>query len=216
MTDFFRQLFPQRVTRETIELLVACLGPLRHSELSMAIPQLDAGLLKNWRADDDRDPFYVRFTYFSEVSSRFEDPMGRYLRVSNIRVRDLDGDDEARVIIYFSRGLIMGFTLNRDANFRPDLGTIDVTNARVEYLDAPDAELEALIPPEERALINWSDVFEVELEGKTYYHLKDLGDGDFIGIDAGRRVYEIRHDPFEIKPLRGVLAEIFPRYQNEK
>lgn len=212
MINFLRQLFAQRVTRETFELLAACLRPISRSELAMALPQLDAGLLKNWRSDDDCDPYYVRFTYFPEVSGRFEDPMGRYLRVKNIAVSDLRGEDKARIDIYFSRGLIMGFSMNRDSTFLPDLSTINVANSRLEYLDTPDAKVDGLIDAKYKKLINWSDVFEVELKGTTYYHLKDIGDGDFIGIDEDRQVYEIRHDPFKVQQLTGDLKEIISRY----
>ena len=60
----------------------------------------------------------------------------------------------------------------------------------------------------------------VILEGKTYYHLMDLadGDGDFIGMDLKKRVYLITHDPFEIKlldkPLREILEKNLKAFAN--
>jgi len=41
------------------------------------------------------------------------------------------------------------------------------------------------------------DKYEVELADKMYYHLFDMEDGDFIGIDKKKKVYEITHDPYE-------------------
>ena len=50
----------------------------------------------------------------------------------------------------------------------------------------------------------------MSLNGKTYYHVQDItdGDGDFIGIDADKNVYEFRHDPFEITLLTEPLETI--------
>ena len=51
---------------------------------------------------------------------------------------------------------------------------------------------------EEISLLNTSDIYKIELNGKIYYHLKDLEDGDFIGIDTQKNIYLITHDPFKI------------------
>ena len=64
---------------------------------------------------------------------------------------------------------------------------------------------------EELAIIDKEDVYEVELNGTIYYHLQELEDGDFIGIDQNKKIYKITHDPFEITELKGALAEILKR-----
>jgi hypothetical protein len=48
----------------------------------------------------------------------------------------------------------------------------------------------------------------VKLRGSLYYHLRDLEDGDFIGIDADKIIYKITHDPFEIIPLNETLEQL--------
>lgn len=65
-----------------------------------------------------------------------------------------------------------------------------------------------LFNEEELSLIDPIDVYEVELEGKIYYHVRELEDGDFIGIDDEKNVYKLTHDPYEITLLNKSLVEV--------
>jgi hypothetical protein len=100
-----------------------------------------------------------------------------------------------------------------DPNFVAGLDSIDASNARVEYLDSEIAEVKAHLSIEDVRLVNWSDVYEVELDGKIYYHIQDIGDGDFIGIDGEGNLFEIRHDPYEIKSRSGSLRTILSDFE---
>lgn len=43
-----------------------------------------------------------------------------------------------------------------------------------------------------------------------YFHLKDIGDGDFYGIDKGGDLFKITHDPFYISLIsRDSLLKMF-------
>lgn len=53
----------------------------------------------------------------------------------------------------------------------------------------------------ERDNINENDIYAISLNGKEYYHLKELEDGDFIGIDKDNKIYKITHDPYMIQEL---------------
>lgn len=111
--------------------------------------------------------------------------------------------------IYVSHGLLCGYAFEGERTFKADPASVDVTDTRIELLDTPTQELKALIPKGLQDLINWADVFDVELDGKTFYHLKDMGDGDFIGIDEFGTLYLIKHDPPEITQLKGNMERIF-------
>ncbi|MGB5013161.1 MAG: hypothetical protein WBO68_03950, partial [Pyrinomonadaceae bacterium] len=133
------------------------------------------------------------------------------MRLKGIEIRSKNGKELERLSIYMCHGLICGYAFETNPKFQPNIETIDVSNLRIEFLDTPTRQLKALIPRDLQELINWADVYDVELNGKIYYHLKDIGDGDFIGIDERRNIYEIRHDPFEIVPLAGDRALHFTR-----
>lgn len=65
-----------------------------------------------------------------------------------------------------------------------------------------------LLNEEELLLIDPVDVYEVELDGKIYYHVRELEDGDFIGIDDKKNIYKLTHDPYEIMLLNKPLVEV--------
>lgn len=61
-------------------------------------------------------------------------------------------------------------------------------------------------------MLNPSEVYEIELDGKTYYPIRELEDGDFIATDKEKRVYSITHDPYGVtllsEDLLGYLKSI--------
>ena len=61
---------------------------------------------------------------------------------------------------------------------------------------------------EEKSLISPSEVYSIFIEDKEYFHIRDLEDGDFIGIDKDKVVYKITHDPMEVKRLEKELLEV--------
>lgn len=114
--------------------------------------------------------------------------------------------------IYFDHGLLCGYAFDAGSDFVPDPSSVDVSASDFQLLERAGSQVTKLILSKDQEYINWSDVFEVELNGKTYYHLKGIGDGDFIGIDDTKQLYEIRHDPLEVKPLHGTVAEVLSCY----
>jgi hypothetical protein len=45
------------------------------------------------------------------------------------------------------------------------------------------------------------------VEGKSYYQIKDLDDGNYIAIDSKGQVFGLMHDPFKIKLLSKSLKD---------
>ena len=209
--NLWRTFFPKKVSRQTIDLLLACFDEIKDNRFLNIGPQLRAELLRFEWESDDVFRNYVGFTYRPQISGRFEDPKGRWMRITGIRLKSPDGESSERMSIYVSRGLMCGYGYESNRKFKADPTSVDVSDVRVEVLDTPTEELKAIIPKDIQELINWADVFDVELDGKTYFHLKDIGDGDFLGIDESSNLYEIRHDPYEIRPLAGDLRTVFTK-----
>lgn len=42
---------------------------------------------------------------------------------------------------------------------------------------------------------------EFDIDGNTYYQIKDLEDGNYIAIDRKGQVFGIIHDPYKIKMI---------------
>jgi hypothetical protein len=182
-------------------MLIACFENLNVPRSETYIRQLEDGLLKYWRSGLPHDPNYVTFTFSPEVSIKYEDKGERWHRITGIKV---SSDAESDTLsIYVSHGLVTGLRFESDPNFAPIIETVDTSNAHIEFLDKPDPQVGARVSAEIRDLINWSEVFEVELNGEVYYQIKPLEDGDFIGIDKEGNLFEVRHDPFSIETLKG-------------
>ena len=60
----------------------------------------------------------------------------------------------------------------------------------------------------ERALFHTGYLLLKLERNKEYFHIKDLEDGDFIGIDERKVVYKITHDPMEVKALDKKIMDV--------
>ncbi len=208
-------MFPRRPEAKTLDFLVACLKKLPSDIYGVYVSQLAEGIVRYVGDSEFDNPSfrnYVSFTYNPKISVKYQDWNGRFWLVRGITVENRNQTEKTKVSIFFSHGLVCGYTFESGRDFDPDPGTIDVSNTTQEFVDSPDPIVKSLLSSRDQELINWSDVYEVEVEGKTYFHLRDIGDGDFIGIDENSRFYEIRHDPIEVIGLDGSLGEIFNRY----
>lgn len=217
MINLIRSLFPRRLDAETLAFLVKCLEKLPPETYGPFCQQLNEGLVRYVGTSEIEDPRfrnYVNFTYEPKVSVRFQVMNGRFWRVDGISVENRNHTEKTNVAIFFSHGLVCGYAFENRLSFDPDPNSIDVSNARLEFIDGPDPIARRLISDRDQQLINWSDVYEVELEGTTYLHLREIGDGDFLGMDGNGRFYEIRHDPFEVIGIDGPLEKILISYED--
>jgi hypothetical protein len=47
--------------------------------------------------------------------------------------------------------------------------------------------------------LDLTDLSEFEVDGKLYYQIKDLEDGNYIAIDNKGQVFGLIHDPYKIE-----------------
>ncbi|MBL0745649.1 hypothetical protein [Chryseolinea lacunae] len=173
--------------------------------------QLEAGLIVGSKKRDTPVPGYVSFAYNTDVLNRFEDKKGRNLAIRGIKVFEATANAYVEIQINVGYGIVMGFFPKLHPLTSPVLDNVQVDRFTIHYPGEDNFNpAKALLSKEDAQLINPSDVYELELNGKKYYHLADLenGDGDFVGIDDQKNLYRITHDPFEITVVNGSLAEI--------
>lgn len=171
--------------------------------------QIEAGLIKKVFIGSSAIPNYVGFSYNPLISRKYEDKIGRFFKLSGIFISDFLIGEFVEIEIFISHGLIMGYSIPQKLKIKPDLTKIKVDNFKRTFFDNADFQkISHLLGKKEISLINPSDVYEVILNGKSFFNIKNLEDGNFIGIDLEKHVYVITHDPFEIKLLNKDLTEV--------
>lgn len=137
-------------------------------------------------------PFYKNgYRNFSEdiaILNRYEDRKKKRFTIDNIFISDLEHKIKYKVSIEIVDGVFTGYTIEVTDIQNVDVNTIDAKGFKINYQENP---LEKLFTNNELRYLNPSEIYEVELENKIYYHLFDLEDGDFIGMDEGKKVYEM-------------------------
>lgn len=174
-------------------------------EYSQYRVQVENGVLKGVMIDVSDIHNYVGFSYNPWKYKEFYDSKGRNFRLSNIKVMDILSGRLVNISLYFSYGLINGYSVDdrSGSKFKLNSREINVESFDKKYIDNVDFEtIKSLLNKEEIKLLNQNDVYTSLLKGKKYFHLKELEDGDFIGIDLENNLYRVTHDPFEFIKLK--------------
>ncbi|SDM14643.1 hypothetical protein [Chryseobacterium taihuense] len=170
--------------------------------------QIQDGILSGIKLYD-QFPNYVGFRFNTSILQKYEDKSVPESNLSNIKVFNKNTSNYQLIKIKLGYGLILGYEIDNRDNFIPDFNYIEI-NEEKEIIQSNNDfnEIANLFTEEERNLINQSEVYPITLNNKKYYHLYDLEDGDFIGMDESKEFYKITHDPFNIKLLSISLHEI--------
>jgi hypothetical protein len=104
-----------------------------------------------------------------------------------------------------------------------DLDRIKIDKIQLEYLpiENPDKKIaeKALksLTKEQKDLLELEDTFEIEVEGKSYYTILDMEDGNYIAADEYGRIYRLNHDHTErIRKITDKPGDFFKLYSGKK
>lgn len=192
-----------------IQLLKSVISKLPN-EYSHLINQINDGLLRNVMLDASDIPGYASFGFHHEIFKKYDKRQERDFKLTNIKVYDNKSSDFMDYEIYVASGTINGYSLVGNKKHNIDLNKIDVSKFKKIFIGESNYEQIASFFSEiENSLLNPSEIYPVSVNDIEYFHLKDIGDGDFIGIDKRNNVYKITHDPLEATLIdRNELTEI--------
>lgn len=220
MLEWRSQMRPRKVEQWELDLLRNTLQKLP-AEYHSLIRQIDDNLLETVRAGLGDLPAWMTFGFNRDVVDKYDDPREKSYFITNIYVFAKQLNKYLNYTIGCASGMICGYSITGATEYVIDVTNINVDHFKRQTLFYEDYQkIEGSLTDSERDLLNPGDVYEIKLEGKTYYHLMDLadGDGDFIGMDLKKRVYLITHDPFGIKlldkPLREILEKNLKAFAN--
>jgi len=187
--------------RNTIEKL-----PKVYSNL---ISQITDGLLRGVLVNVSDIPGYVAFTFNYDVLKKYDKEGDKDYKLTDIKVYDSKSRSLLPYEIYVSSGTISGYSLGGSKKRNIDLSKIDILSFKKELIGEPDYNrIINLLDDKEKIVVSPSEVYSVFIDDKEYFHLKDLEDGDFIGMDAKKVIYKITHDPMEVNRIDKTLKEI--------
>ncbi|RBL88334.1 hypothetical protein [Chitinophaga flava] len=184
-------------------------------EYSALIDQINDGLFRGVLVNVSDIPGFVAFTFNSGVLKKYENENENDYKLTNIKVFDDKTLSFVPYEIYVSAGMISGYSLGEGEKHKIVTNKIDIADFKKEILGESDFErIINILTEQEKARMNPSEVYVVFIGGKEFFHIKDLEDGDFIGIDIEKRVYKITHDPMEVIPLDENIVDILSRDVN--
>ncbi len=178
-------------------------------EYSSLMSQINDGLFRGVLVDVSDIPGYVAFTFHSNILKKYDREEERDFKISNIKVYDNKSLDFVSYEIYVSGGTISGYSLGGSKKNNIDVCKIDTSDFKKEFIgESIFNRIQDVLDEEEKKLLNPSKVYSVFIGGKEYFHVKDLEDGDFIGIDEKKIVYKITHDPMEVVVINKKLSDV--------
>ncbi|WP_342328426.1 hypothetical protein [Pedobacter sp. FW305-3-2-15-E-R2A2] len=208
MFSFFKRT---KIEPWEIEFLKAVFLKLSSELGNKLYRQVESGLLKGVMVGMGDIPNYVGFTYNSFFYNKFYEPIAENYKLSNISVKNGYSGKLLSASVYVAFGMINGYSVDSEVSkYKFENLEIDTSSIKKIFIGAgSNSKITSFLTEKERKFINDDDIYATTIENKDYYHLKELEDGDFIGIDENNIVYRITHDPLEILPIdRNRLVEI--------
>ena len=88
--------------------------------------------------------------------------------------------------------------------YKFNLNSLNVEKIKYEVIgeDISIEKVKKILLLDELELINENEIYSVSIHNDIIFHLKELEDGDFIGIDLDNNLYKVTHDPYKMTPLQ--------------
>jgi hypothetical protein len=157
---------------------------------------LDNGLYISFFSNKSIHVNYYNVGYDSNLTDKSMTE-GIQFELKNIIISQ-DGLDYNLNMTIFD-GILVGFEIEKNIidfnNFQIDLKLLKKTRSKFE----PEKNISELTNGLYCEKLNLSNLSELEIEGKSYYQIKDLGDGNVIAIDSEGQVFGLIHDPYKIE-----------------
>jgi hypothetical protein len=202
--DFFRQVFMQLPT-----------------DFQFLSDGLDKGLYRRFFVNHAMKGHFYSIGFDPSQSDKSM-TKGKQFELENIIIKQ---DGQAYPLnITIHKGLWIGFEIEKNIldfkNFQVDLSSFRKAKSKF----AADTQIEKLVSGLTCEQLDLTGLGEFEIDGKTYYQIKDLEGGNYIAIDNKGQVFGLMHDPYKIelvnKSVRQFVADVngglfdFDKYLN--
>ena len=204
--DFFKQIFEKL--------------PIDFQFLSEG---LDKGLYRRFSVNHAMKGHFYTISFDPSMSDK-SITKGKQFELENIIIKQ---DGEAyQLNITIHDGLWIGFEIEKNIldfnNFQIDMSSFKKNKSKF----SADTKIEKLVSGLICNQLDFTNLGEYDIEGKTYYQIKDLEDGNYIAIDNKGQVFRLINDPYKIelinKSVRNFVDDVnggqidFNKYINGK
>jgi hypothetical protein len=185
--DFFRQVFSQLP-----------------AEFKFLVDGLDKGLYRRFSVNHAmKGHFYT--IIFDPSQSDKSMIRGKQFEIENIIIKQ---DGQAFPLnITIHEGLWIGFEIGKNIlefkNYQVDLSSFKKNSSEFDA----DSKIEKLVSGLTCKQLDLCNLGEFEVDGKVYYQIKDLEDGNYIAIDNKGKVYGLIHDPYKIEMINKSVSQ---------
>ncbi|WP_397301565.1 hypothetical protein [Nonlabens ulvanivorans] len=190
---------------ETIKKIINKLG----EDYFVFIDHINSGLYTGIRKRNTDIKYYYGFTYDKDLFRKYLDESKQSYTLKGIQVFDILTSKYVDLSIYITGGIIIGYSVNTSKNIKIDNNQIKLNNFSKQYLQNLDYEnISNLLNNREKEIIDSSIIQRIVINDNEYFKIKDLEDGNFIGIDNDKNVYRITHDPLVATLLNETIYEL--------
>lgn len=165
---------------------------------------LDKGLYRKFSANHAMKGHFYSIGFDPSLSGKSM-TKGKQFEIENIIIKQDGQTYPLNITIY--DGLWIGFEIGKNVldfnNFQIDLSSFKKSKSKF----AVDTKIEKLVIGLTCEQLDLTDLGEFDIDGKTYYQIKDLEDGNYIAIDNKGQVFGLIHDPYKIKLINKSIRQ---------
>lgn len=182
-------------------LMLKALLDLLPTELSFLRKQLDEGITLEFVDFTRPGTVFWKIVHDKVLAGKYKSQRGDWYSIKGVFVKDSSIGVSRPIVLEVNHSILRGFYFPGVRDFEPAI--IEVGGCPfIEKIGNADYEkLKTILLPGEDKYIEQDDVYVINLYGRDYFHLVELGDGDFFAMSMDRHFYKITHDPMEVVEL---------------
>ncbi len=179
--DFFRQVFSQLP-----------------ADFKFLVDGLEKGLYRRFSVNHAMKGNFYSIGFDPSQSDKSM-TKGKQFELENIIIKQDGQASPLNITIY--DGLWIGFEIEKGIldfnNFQVDLSSFKKSKSKF----SADTKIEKLVSKLTCDQLDLTNLGAFDIEGKTYYQIKDLEDGNYIAIDDKGQVFGLTHHPYRIEMI---------------
>jgi hypothetical protein len=218
-------IFNRKTNKKHIEQFEKRIADLLEQEF----PQFKKliGISKVYGISFTRNPegIYVSRGYTPETDIEVKRYHRTFFRLYGISVANKKTGELTPLKLTYSFDSLSNIEIESPEKFHRnyDLNHVRVGEIELEHLPTENPEREIAekalktLTKEQKELLELEDAFEIEIEGKLYYTILDMEDGNYIAVDKEGKIYRLNHDHAErIKKIADKPIDFLRLYSGQK